>query len=613
MPLNKPLAIITMVILSAFSTIYGSENDWPLHSAISDENEELSNQLINSGIDIQEKDDTGYTPLHIAIICRQPKLALRLIELGADVNRKSRNGDTPLEMAIARKDLELCKALLLRGATVCMPSLLEYAAAADFLELMTFLTEQKTFSGDELTKALFVTYDRDCALFLLGKGANVNSKDDDDNTLLHFAVGRKDFECAERFIQCGAMVDAVDQRGETPLHYACASGNLDIVELLLKEGANCNARNFYEQTPLFKACSIPIAQLLLSQGADIHAQDFEGNTALAYVMYHRTDSNLLAAFLIDVGIDIQTINNYNGCTPLAIALVQNNHFIAQKLIAKGASLLSKDASGRGMLHLAAEYASPFLVKLLIEKGLDVNAKDHQGSTPLHAAFNNYCGASFETVKMLIENGSDCNAKNEAGETPFLCACGEGKRSILEYLIQKGANIHAFAEDGFSPLHRAVSSQSEASVELLLQRGAEVNSSSKSGITPLMMGVSRGNLYIVEQLLNAGAHANAKDCEGWTPNCMALTNQYGSSRIDMIRLLVAHGADLLNVDEHKRTLLHLFVMNNWQDETLLRKMLDAGVNPNAQDDEGLTALDYAIMNGTRELYQTLDGKTDVKRH
>ena len=99
----------------------------------------------------------------------------------------------------------------------------------------------------------------------IAAGTDVNAKDEDGYTPLHFAVVNDDKELAELLIAAGADVNAkTDMFEMTPLHHAVELGNKEIVELLIAKGADVNAKRDGE-TPLDWADD-EIADLLRKHG-----------------------------------------------------------------------------------------------------------------------------------------------------------------------------------------------------------------------------------------------------------------------------------------------------------------------------------------------------------
>ncbi|WP_265030884.1 ankyrin repeat domain-containing protein [Wolbachia endosymbiont (group B) of Athalia cordata] len=86
--------------------------------------------------------------------------------------------------------------------------------------------------------------------FLIGAKADVNAKDRDECTALHYAALCDRKEIVDVLIGAKADVNAKDRDECTALHYATYKGIKEIVEVLLERGANVNAVDRYGKTPL---------------------------------------------------------------------------------------------------------------------------------------------------------------------------------------------------------------------------------------------------------------------------------------------------------------------------------------------------------------------------
>ncbi|MCJ1333185.1 hypothetical protein MMC10_009879 [Thelotrema lepadinum] len=174
----------------------------------------------------------------------------------------------------------------------------------------------------------------------------------------------------------------------------------------------------------------------------------------------------------------------------------------------------------------------------------------------------------------------------------------GSSELVELLLEKGAELNLQVRfDGMMPLHMAAQQGYTGSVKLLLDRGVEVNTQdAKTGRTALHWAATSGERSVVATLLGRGADVNIRDIARKT----ALPFAVASLSIESVALLLDNGADL-NEREHGtgRTLLHLV----WFAPTA-RFLLGKGIDINAQDKNGLTALDVAVENRKRKVVTVL---------
>ena len=140
------------------------------------------------------------------------------------------------------------------------------------------------------------------------------------------------------------------------------------------------------------------------------------------------------------------------------------------------------------------------------------------------------------IKELLDKKTvNINARNEDGKTPVCLAVARGKNEALKELLRYNSDVNLPDNDGWTPLKKAANYNRIESARLLLVAGAKPNQADKEGYTPLLNAYQ--NLEMTRLLLEAGADANHSAPDGRTALYMAL----GDSKIDVVELLVKHGA------------------------------------------------------------------------
>lgn len=178
---------------------------------------------------------------------------------------------TPLKTAIKHGRLDACALLINHNA--CLEDILQYAAGYGSVDA--------------------------CKLLLEYEGV------DRADMALHCASGSGRLDICEFFIGQGYDVNHRDENDCTPLHYAVAGhtqGYVDVIKLLVDHGSDINARQDDGQTPLIITASygfLLTCEALLKEGADPNIDDGQGDTPLAYAAWEGEE--VICKLLISYG------------------------------------------------------------------------------------------------------------------------------------------------------------------------------------------------------------------------------------------------------------------------------------------------------------------------
>lgn len=131
---------------------------------------------------------------------------------------------------------------------------------------------------------------------------------------------------------------------------------------------------------------------------------------------------------------------------------------------------------------------------------------------------------FDEVKRILQKQPDLiHGKDEYEFSILHAAVMTEDEELLEWLIAKGADVHAKNDEGITPLHIVLYPEIAA---LLIRHGANVNAAAHDGSAPLHTQVSDGEerLDVIEVLLAHGADKTQKDDRGQTPLDIALERE-----------------------------------------------------------------------------------------
>ncbi len=211
------------------------------------------------------------------------------------------------------------------------------------------------------------------------------------------------------------------------------------------------------------------------------------------------------------------------------------------------------------LMIAASRGYTEEINRLIMKGADILSETDQGVTPLIFAIS-----SNQTIiaKMLIDYGSDPNKLTLRNETPLIIAVKNENSEITEALLRAGADVDFTDRYDATALHYASVYDYRQIADLLLYYDASIDKKTVEGSTPLFASVWAGNAAIADLLIQNGANVEARDNEGFTPFMMAALN--GDTLI--MQLLFKKGVDIYAVNNSNNNALTLTIIADKSDAT-----------------------------------------------
>lgn len=241
------------------------------------------------------------------------------------------------------------------------------------------------------------------------------------------------------------------------------------------------------------------------------------------------------------------------------------------------------------------------LKAQLDGGLDPNKRTPEGTTLLMMAAHD-----AEKVKLLINRGADVRAKAKSGYTALMVATTYyGTSQAVKLLLEHGAEARPGKGVMFeaSPLFLAVMAGDRENVALLLAKGADPNRRMEIiGVfptSPLFEAAFLGDVAIAQALLRGGGSVKEKDLDGMTALHWAVV----SHRSDLVKALLAAGAEVNAVDRYGYTPLLYAATIDFGDCETATMLLQAGADPGIQTKDGKTPLaqarDYPYIRAALE--------------
>jgi ankyrin repeat protein len=417
--------------------------------------------------------------------------------------------------------------------------------------------------------------------------ADVNVREPDGTTALHWAVRFGSGAIADALLAGGADVNATNRYGLTPLAVATKAGQTAMMQTLLKAGADVTRSSAglpEGQTLLMHAAQIGdvgAVKLLLAAGVPIDARETRtGTTALIWAATANRADAVRALAEAGAQMDIvskvtayphtqngvglngleegvsyvgQTVLPRGGWSAVMFAAREGAADAVRALASAGANLDLLDPEGTSALIIAVINGEYGVAKVLLEKGADPNIADIKGMTPLYAAVD------MHTIPTTFGRPDPPHAviEGSVGAVEMLLAAGANPNARLTGPILKRVYNPGDARlsEGATPFMRAAKGADVTLMRILLAAGADPKLDQKNGNTPLMLTASAGSgrgsdnnpdhvtepqaLAALDYLIGLGLDLNATNAEGDSVMHVASTTNLGSPAV--IKFLHEKGA------------------------------------------------------------------------
>ena len=648
---NNYSELLSTLLLADKSGKSSKEKEALLLKAIDDNDIDLVTALLKSGVNVNV--DHGYGGSALALAASENNhIVKQLLAFKADPNLVLKYDETAIFSA---HNIEVLQTLLDAGADIKHKSkygislftpacLNENFSNSDLIKL-----SKKGFSFNEQDKeGNSILYqavsDNNLALtkFLLEQGVDVNTLNDDGESPLFRAV-RKDLPLVQVLVNAGADTSIKTEDGKSIMDYVdkYAKRKPEIKEYLAKVIANpeqvvakkdqskpskMSDADFYALVINEDSTSKEIIDAL-NAGANPNAKGGKKEKAvlLAYIeekdhASHAIDIEVISAFLkAKANINIVIRDKPLALFALNLYRPYENDLAVFKLLASQKPVFNDkdwsaiasfiDAGSKGKYDIY--YAD--ILEIMLQNGANPNAMDGRypvilnffdpsfelpkslavmlkygvninGEMPLLSAA--ISRKSYKSLAMLLsDKKTDLNVVMDLGRggkvTPLTHAMKNKDDKAIQMLLDAGVDVNIADGQGTPLMHAIGEEQNDLIDKLIAYKGIDVNKNTKDGLNALALALITKNKAVFDKLIKAKADIN---------NTMPILSVFGKEALqEGIKL----GGDVKSSNANGQNALMLTCSDRRIPEAYLKEILAYGFDINAIDNEGLTALYYAV--------------------
>lgn len=441
--------------------------------------------LIDEYTDVNGRINEGLTPLYGASLGNKPEVVEYLLNRGADARIGTDSWNwSPLEgaydspavlkllvtKAYPRPDYRRLTAV--GGAKVTALFLMARYGLVESARLLlehgdpdlefapsTDINEDDPAAGFTALAIAAYHSHTDTVRLLLEKGANVNHRVRmDDQTVLHCAFGE---ETVAALLEYGAEIEARDSEGRTPLHWSSSNEDTGLIRRLANAGAKLEEVDNVGDTPLIVAVAngcLENMRYLVSKGSSINGKRGRYGSPLHVGCTWEPVETL--RLIVELGGDVNLWHGLQG-TPLQAACVgrpeyklSNARYLVEE---KSVAVNAESSYVRSIMGQAFLTGTVELITYLLDNGGKIDARDRTGLPSLF----NICLRNTDVLElfdMLLESHGavfSLDTRDYMSRTILHFAALAGHLELVEKLVKlEPALLQQRDLDGWSALHWA---------------------------------------------------------------------------------------------------------------------------------------------------------------
>ena len=377
-----------------------------------------------------------------------------------------------------------------------------------------------------------------------GQFDDINERKDTRSgpTLLMIACKSGFIECVKVLLDNNVELNRGYEIGEI-LRCVCHSGSVEMVRFITASGLRvCDEAimsvfqtlNLIENTEIITILVQYIDNInFYAYGTFVYWASKDGNVVIVRALLERGADPNKIFYDYDDALFVAAGQGHINVIKLLLTWDTIDKPIWQERLVK----VLKQASSRGHVDV---------VCFLVEYGIAVSGLT---AALVSAVAHN----QVEVVSYLIDHGADYNNATIDEYTLLTYSCNKHYVDMVRLLLAHGVDMDAADYDGSFPLDFAI--YYTDILQLLLEAGADPNVRFCHGTTALLNAVSSTDVVPGASLLllQHGADPNLADAEtDFTPLMAAAS----AARVDLVRQLLEHGADVTQVNHAGQTVLDI---------------------------------------------------------